>query len=135
METHRLSVDQLEALPEGTVLRWVNGVIWDKTRVDRDRPWQSIGSDRSWPSKHLADFPLQILWQSKPEPIWEPISTDRYTPTDAVVNGVPGRYWRSDHWLHFAGHDRSRSNATLPLDRVTSVEPLRLSETDPSVVD
>lgn len=72
---------------------------------------------------HVTSDNMFDYWTPPPVPRepWHGISTDRDKPTDAYVNGVPGRYWRTDIWIMQLDPERCAVHA-IPMADVTEVE-------------
>lgn len=124
---------------------YVRRVIEDGERTPNDP-----NSDASWESapealldivtalggktSRLLEFidvipALDLTPPPAPSEPWSVISTDRDKPTDAYVNGVPGRYWRSEGpeekgFLFLLDPDGATRTATH-ITRIESVELLR----------
>lgn len=89
----RMSPDELDALPLGSVVVWPhNQCAWqrDPSNIDPERQWCSDG--RPFPSSHVALYPVIVAWTPPPAPAapWSVISTDRENPTLARVTWAKG---------------------------------------------
>lgn len=126
--TQEMTPEQVEALPDGTVALWPHdGAVFVHCEPDDGGGWLAAGSHVVFPSKHVASHPLIIVWEppvQKPEPVWRQIIPESEGTTDCLINGVPGRYFRTLHWAVFAGTPNRSSHAAFPLDKIETVEPL-----------
>lgn len=58
------SIDQLEALPEGSVVRTDMAVVAQKLLCNNytTDDWAAIGTEDELVSQELAEFPVTVLW-------------------------------------------------------------------------